>query len=92
MFPRQNRDTTGIHSRSFARRDARFFFLIVRARAGAAESRNHLLAFYIEMNDFGEIVRLEIISSVPNRYLRDPPDPWRGTHRQEHSPGLVRPR
>ena len=28
MFTRQNRDTTGVHSRSFARRDARFFVLL----------------------------------------------------------------
>ena len=82
MFPRQNRDTTGIHSRSFARRDARFFFLIVRARAGAAESRNHLLAFDIEMDDFGEVVMLEVIRSVKKLDLRDTPDPWRGPRRQ----------
>ena len=29
--------------------------------------------FHIEVDDFGEVVTLEVIRSVPNRYLRDPP-------------------
>ena len=50
-----------------------------------------LLACDIEMDNFGEIVRLEILSSISQGHLRKTPDPRRGSRRQEHSKSTVGP-
>ena len=48
----------------------------LRQREGQEQVPEWVLLFHIEVDDFGEVVRLEVLGPVPNSHLRQAPDPW----------------